>query len=134
MIGQSLMRQSTRYMAGGVVCALLHNVIMVATSAYGIPYPPALVLSFLVTAPIGYAIHSAYTFETACSARRLQRFIGGAASGFAVSAALMVLFCSGLGIPVAVATPIATVLVFFWNFALARWAILDLLTPLEGLR
>ena len=92
------------------------------------------VLSFSVTTPIGYAIHSAYTFEAQYSARRLQRFMAGAVSGFVVSAALMVLFCSGLGLAVAVATPIATVLVFFWNFALARWAILDLLTPWERLR
>ncbi len=134
MIGPILIRQSSRYLAGGVACALLHNVIMIAASAYGVPYPLGLVLSFLVTTPIGYAIHSAYTFEAACSARRLQRFMAGAASGFAVSAALMVLFCSGLGMPVAIATPIATVLLFIWNFALARWAILDLSTPLEGLR
>ncbi|HLH88136.1 MAG TPA: GtrA family protein [Xanthobacteraceae bacterium] len=134
MIGRTLMRQSTRYLAGGLACALLHNVIMIATSAWGMPYPPALVLSFSVTTPIGYAIHSAYTFETRYSTRRLQRFMAGAVSGFVVSAALMVLFCSGLAMPVAVATPIATVLVFFWNFALARWAILDLLTPWERLR
>jgi putative flippase GtrA len=134
MIGRALMRQSTRYLAGGLACALLHNVIMISTSAYGMPYPPALVLSFSVTTPIGYAIHSAYTFEAEYSTRRLQRFMAGAVSGFVVSAALMVLFCSGLGFPVAIATPIATVLVFFWNFALARWAILDLLTPWERLR
>jgi hypothetical protein len=60
--------------------------------------------------------------------------MAGAASGFLVSAALMALFCSGLGTPVAIATPIVTVLLFLWNFALARWAILDLLTPLDGLR
>jgi putative flippase GtrA len=128
------MRQSGRYLAGGVACALLHNAIMIATSAYGMPYPPALVLSFSVTTPIGYAIHSAYTFEAEYSTRRLQRFMGGALSGFVVSAMLMALFCSGLGLPVAIATPIATVLLFLWNFALARWAILDLLTPWESLR
>ena len=130
----AILRQSSRYLAGGGACALLHNIIMIGTSAYGMPYPPALVLSFAITTPIGYLIHSAYTFETACSPRRLQRFVAGAASGFVVSAVLMVLLCSGLGMPVAIATPIATVLLFFWNFALARWAILDLLTPLEGMR
>jgi putative flippase GtrA len=134
MIAHSVVRQSSRYLAGGIVCALLHNIIMIGTSAYGLPYPPGLVLSFAIVTPIGYLIHSAYTFEEACSSRRLQRFLAGAASGFLVSAALMALFCSGLGLPVAIATPIATVLLFFWNFALARWAILDLLTPLEGLR
>lgn len=134
MNGRTLLRQSARYLAGGVVCALLHNVIMIATSAYGMPYPPALVLSFSVTTPFGYAIHSAYTFESGYSTPRFQRFMASAVSGFIVSAALMALFCSGLGLPVAIATPIATVLLFFWNFALARWAILDLLTPWERLR
>ena len=134
MIAPLIFRQSTRYLAGGIACALLHNVIMITTSAYGMPYPPALVLSFAITTPIGYAIHSAYTFEAACSTRRLQRFMAGAVSGFVVSALLMALMCSGLGMPVAIATPIATVLLFVWNFALARWAILDLLTPLEGIR
>jgi putative flippase GtrA len=124
MSAQIVMRQASRFLAGGGACALLHNVIMIGTSAYGMPYPPALVLSFSLTTPIGYLIHSAYTFETACSRRRLQRFMAGAMSGFLVSAALMVLLCSGLGVPVAVATPIATLLLFFWNFALARWAIL----------
>jgi hypothetical protein len=36
----------------------------------------------------------------------------------------MVLLCSGLGMRVAIATPIATLLLFVWNFTLARWAIL----------
>lgn len=121
---RTVVRQSSRYLAGGGACALLHNIIMIGTSAHGMPYPPALVLSFSLTTPLGYLIHSAYTFETACSWQRLQRFLAGAASGFLVSAALMVLLCSGLGISVAIATPIATVLLFVWNFVLARWAIL----------
>jgi putative flippase GtrA len=50
--------------------------------------------------------------------------MAGAVSGFVISAALMALLCSGFGMPVAVATPIATLLLFVWNFALARWAIL----------
>jgi putative flippase GtrA len=124
MSAQIVMRQACRFLAGGGACALLHNVIMIGTSAHGMPYPPALVLSFSLTTPIGYLIHSDYTFETACSWRRLQRFMAGAVSGFLVSAAVMVLLCSGLGVSVPVATPIATLLLFFWNFALARWAIL----------
>jgi putative flippase GtrA len=134
MIGRGLMRQSARYLAGGLACALLYNAIVIAMSACGMPYPPALVLSFLVATPVGYAIHSAYTFEQAYSARRLQRFMVAAVSGFFISAALTALFCSGLGMPVAVATPIATVLMFFWNFAVSRWAILDLRARWEWLR
>jgi putative flippase GtrA len=134
MSARAIVRQSSRYLAGGGACALLHNIIMIGTSAYGMPYPPALALSFSLTTPIGYLIHSAYTFETACSWRRLQRFMVGAASGFLVSAALMVLLCTGLAIPVAIATPVATLLLFFLNFALARWAILVATSPTSSAR
>jgi len=124
MSASIVMRQASRFLAGGGACALLHNIIMIGTSARGMPYPPALVLSFLLTTPIGYLIHSAYTFEQVCSWQRLRRFMAGAVSGFVISAALMALLCSGLGMRVAIATPIATLLLFVWNFALARWAIL----------
>ena len=127
-------RQSFRYLAGGGACALLQNIIIIGTSAYGMPYPPALVLSFVLTVPIGYLIHSAYTFETAYSWRRLQRFTVGTVSGFLVSAALMVLLCTGLAIPVVIATPIATLLMFFLNFGLARWAILVATSPTSSVR
>jgi putative flippase GtrA len=124
MSARTVVGQASRYLAGGGACALLHNIIMIGTSAHGMPYPPALVLSFLLTTPIGYLIHSAYTFEKTCSWMSLQRFLAGTVGGFVLSAALMVLLCSGLGMRVAIATPIATLLLFFWNFALARWAIL----------
>jgi putative flippase GtrA len=134
MIGRTLMRQSTRYLAGGITCALIHNAIVIATCARGMPYPAAIVLSFCVVTPIGYMFHSAYTFEALCSTRRLQRYMAAAVGGFFVSAVLMVVFCSGLRVPVAIATPIVTMLMFIWNFTLARWAILDLLTPWESPR
>jgi putative flippase GtrA len=124
MTARPVVGQASRYLAGGGACALLHNIIMIGTSAHGMPYPPALVLSLLLTTPIGYLIHSAYTFEKGCSWMSLRRFLAGIASGFVLSAALMVLMCSGLGMPVAIATPIATLLLFAWNFAVARWAIL----------
>jgi putative flippase GtrA len=98
------------------------------------PYPAALVLSFCLVTPIGYMVHSAFTFQALCSTQRLQRYMAGAVSGFLVSALLMVLFCSGFRVPVAIATPIVTALMFIWNFALARWAILDLLVPWESSR
>jgi putative flippase GtrA len=124
MSARAVVRQASRYLAGGGICALLHNVIMIGTSAHGMPYPPALVLSFFLTTPIGYLIHSTYTFEQACSWISLQRFLAGIVSGFVLSAALMALMCSGLGVSVAIATPVTTLLLFLWNFALARWAIL----------
>lgn len=124
MIGDSiLLRQSGRYLSGGAICALLHNVLVIGVTLAGVPYTVALVVSFLVTTPVGYLFHTAVTFGEPRSSGRLIRFMGGSLAGFGWSAALMIVACSGLGLPVAIATPLVTAIVFLWNFASARWAI-----------
>lgn len=124
VIGNSvLLRQSGRYLSGGVICALLHNVLVISLTFAGAHYAVALVVSFLVTTPVGYLFHTAVTFGEPRSWDRLIRFMGGSLAGFGWSAALMIVACSGLGLPVAVATPLVTAIVFLWNFAAARWAI-----------
>lgn len=124
MIGNSvLLRQSSRYVSGGAICALLHNVLVIGLAFAGVAYALALVVSFLITTPVAYLFHTAVTFGEPRSWGRLIRFMGASLAGFGWSAALMILACSGLGLPVAVATPLVTVMVFLWNFASARWAI-----------
>jgi putative flippase GtrA len=118
-----LLRQSGRYFWGGAICAVLHNVLVIGLASAGIAYPIALVVSFCVTTPIGYLFHSAVTFGEPRSWGRLMRFVGGSVAGFGWSAALMIGLHGGLGFPIAVATPLATVALFLWNFASARWAI-----------
>lgn len=124
MIGRTTQWQSLRYFAGGAFCAILHNAIVICATQAAIAYPVALILSFCVTTPVGYLIHSAFTFDKARSWIRLQRFLLTAIMGFLGSTVLMVLLCTALRVPVIVATPIATVIVFVWNFTSARWAIL----------
>lgn len=124
MIARPAVWQSCRYLVGGAFCALLHNMIMIGVTQCGIGYPIALIISFCVTTPSGYLIHSAFTFGETRSWHRLRRYLIANIAGFCGSAALMVLFCTGLGVPVAIATPIATVILFLWNFTSARWAIL----------
>lgn len=43
---------------------------------------------------------------------------------YPISVAMMIVLCSGLSLSVAIATPIATVALFVWNFVAAHWAIL----------
>ena len=124
MIARPLLQQSYRYLAGGAFCAVLHNVIMIGVANQGVGYPIALVISVAIMTPIGYAIHCAYTFEERYSWNRLRRFLGAAAAAFWICAALMFLLCTVLRLPVIIASPIATVAMFLWNFMSARWAIL----------
>ena len=118
-----ILRQSGRYLWGGAICALLHNGLVIGLAGAGMPYPIALVLSFLTTVPVGYLFHSAVTFGEPRSWGRLLRFVGGSLAGFGWSALLMIAMHNGLGLPIVVATPLATILLFLWNFTAARWAI-----------
>lgn len=97
---------------------------MIAADQVGVHYLLGTVISFLAVTPIGYALHSRFTFAEPLRFEALARFVGGVAMAYPISVAMMIVLCSGLGFSVAIATPIATVALFFWNFIAAHWAIL----------
>ena len=80
-------------------------------------------LAFALVTPIGFLLHSRFTFHEPLRWRAFWRFSAGVASAAPVAFAAMILLCSGLGLHVAIATPIATLIVFLWNFVAAHWAI-----------
>ena len=49
--------------------------------------------------------------------------MAGIAIGYPLSLGLMILFCSGLGLPVLIAAPLATGVLFVFNYVSAHWAI-----------
>ncbi len=108
----------------GLVCAITHNAIMISADLVGVHYLLGSVISFLVVTPLGYVLHSWFTFAESLRLKAFARFVGGVATAYPVSAAMMMVLCSGLGLSVAIATPIATVALFVWNFVAAHWAIL----------
>ncbi|MDB5698454.1 MAG: hypothetical protein JWN69_1258, partial [Alphaproteobacteria bacterium] len=79
---------------------------------------------FAIATPLGYWLHSDFTFQDSVSLRRFLRFTAGVATGFPISLLTMAILCSGLGVPVIIAAPFATVVLFIWNYASAHWAIL----------
>jgi putative flippase GtrA len=114
----------TRYVIVGLTCALANNVVMIAGDWVGIHYLVMSFISFLIVTPLGYVLHSGFTFGAHLSLIGLIRFASGMAAGFGVFLLSMVLLCSGLGLPVAIATPITTVILFVWNYVTTHWAIL----------
>lgn len=125
MIAGQLVALVRRYATVGAVCALIHNLVMIGSDFAGLHYLPATLLSFAIVTPLGYALHCRYTFRRDHSTERLLRFLAGVAVGYPISLALMVLFCSGLGLPVLVAAPLATIALFLFNYAAAHWAIVN---------
>jgi putative flippase GtrA len=113
-----------RYLIVGGTCAVAHNVIMIGGDWLGGHYLLMSCVSFLLVTPLGYLLHSAFTFGERLSWIGLLRFASGIAIGFPISILSMVLLCTGLGLPVLIAAPIATLILFVWNYVTAHWAIL----------
>lgn len=70
-------------------------------------------------------MHSSFTFRERLSLRGFLRFTSGIAAGFPLLLLSMAILCTGLGLPVVIAAPIATIILSLWNYASAHWAILD---------
>ena len=120
----SIADRGWRYTLVGLACVVANYAIMLAVDALGGHYLLGTTIAFLGVTPAAYALHSRFTFAERLSRKGLMRFTAGVATAYPVAVAMMVLLCSGLDLSVAIATPIATVALFAWNFAAAHWAIL----------
>ena len=128
-VPRPLAQRSWRYTVVGLICALSNYAIMLMVDAAGGHYLLGTVIAFIIVTPLAYLMHSQFTFAEPLRWKAFMRFVGGVASAYPVATILMVILCSGLRLSVAIATPIATVVMFVWNFAAAHWSILPRLGP-----
>ena len=119
-----LAQRSWRYTVVGLICALSNYAIMLTVDAAGGHYLLGTVIALIIVTPLAYLMHSQFTFDEPLRWNAFMRFVGGVASAYPVATLLMVILCSGLQLSVAIATPIATIALFAWNFLTAHWAIL----------
>jgi putative flippase GtrA len=113
----------SRYFLVGLTCALLHNAIMIGGDLAGLHYVASNCISFATVTSFGFLLHCAFTFEQRPSVKSFLRYAASMAANFPASIALMFLFCDVAGLTVPVAAPLATVVLFAWNFLASRWAI-----------
>ncbi len=118
-----MIRAAPRYLVVGATCAALHNAIMIAGDLFGLHYVASTLVSFVIVVLCGYGLHSTFTFGRALSVNALWRYALGMAANLPGSIVLMFLLCSLAGLPVAIAAPATTVILFVWNFAMSHWAI-----------
>lgn len=116
-------RPALRYAMVGICSALAYNVILVAVHALGAHYLAAALAAFIVVVLGAYCAHAAFTFQVASGLSGLLRFVGTQILGFPISAAILAVLVDGASLPVWIATPIATLLLFAYNFLAARWAV-----------
>jgi len=116
-------REHQRYLVGGVICAILNNVILIAGESLGLGYLALTGLTFLITGTVGYFLHCWFTFRRDGVWSSYLVFMTGIALGIPVTLLLLVVLRSLLGLPMWIAGPVLTVLMILYNYFNARLAI-----------
>jgi putative flippase GtrA len=113
-----------RALVVGLICAVVHNAIMIGGDYAGLHYALSLLISFLIVVVIGYRLHSGWTFRSAeRSKASFTRYVVIASANLPSSFVGMFVFVNLIGLSVPVASPIVTVLLFGMNFMGNRWAL-----------
>jgi len=118
-----MMHTAPRYIFVGLICAVLHNAVMIGCDFAGIHYVVSSLISYGLVVVCGFALHCYVTFEQRPSRKSFLRYAAAMATNYPASIVLMFLFCDLAGLSVPVAAPLATILLFAWNYLTARWAI-----------
>jgi len=113
-----------RYLTVGLSCALLHNVIMIAGDAIGMHYVASSIVSLVVVTSFGYWLHSRWTFPGAeRGAASYTRYFVTIGANFPLSLAGLFVLVDLLAVPVPIAAPVVTVVLFAFNYVANRWAL-----------
>ena len=118
-----LAKRTARYTIVGAICAALNNLLIIGGDFLGVGYVAMSVAAFVVVTPLGVSHAYRLHLQGAAIRPRTAALLLRGATGFPLFILLMAIFCSGLGMPVAIATPLCTVILYAWNYALAHWAI-----------
>ena len=117
------LRQPSRYAQIGIVCALLCNGLIIGLDKAGVHYLVSTIAATIIVTIIGYLLHCDYTFRMRRSASGLARFFGATALSSLITIGLMAILCDYMSLSASTAIPIATIILFGWNYLMARWAI-----------
>jgi putative flippase GtrA len=113
-----------RFFTVGLVCALLHNAIMIGGDWLGLHYVASSLVSFAIVVGVGYWLHSHWTFPgPPRSNSSFARYALTMAANLPLSLLGMFVFVDAAGLPVAIAAPVVTVLLAAFNFIAGRWAL-----------
>jgi putative flippase GtrA len=115
---------AARALVVGLACALLHNAIVILGAFAGVHYAVSLTISFAIVVIVGYWLHSGWTFRgTKRGASSFARYVFVASANYPASLAGMFVLVDLMGMPVPLASPLLTIVLFAVNFLGNRWAL-----------
>lgn len=117
------LKEPSRYLAVGALCAVLNNVILICGDAAGLHYSVCILLTFVLVLPASYLVHAWWTFRVPSSWAAFRRFLGGSVSSLIVASLAVGALRGRLAMPMIIAAPLATVVMTLYNFVMAKWAL-----------
>lgn len=111
------------YVPVASICLATHNAVMIAADAAGLALFAAVLLSFGCVALLGYALHCRVTFRQPMSLPGLKRYAAAMALNIPLAFVTTWLWKDLLHLPMAIAAPLASVMMLAINYVLSSWAI-----------
>jgi putative flippase GtrA len=122
-----------RYVLVGALCAGLYNVIMIAGDALGVHFVVSTVVAFVLNVLVGYTLHCRFTFSERMTWSGLGRYTAAMLLNLPLSLVGVWLLNGVLRLPMWLASPLVTVLLFAWNYVATHWAVVTrVLTGKKG--
>ena len=106
------------------LCAILTNALVILGVRWGLGTATASALAFGPVLIVGYALHSLFTFSERGARLSLARYAIAVALNFPIWTGGLFVLRDLLKVPIVIAAPVMTGLLFAWNFASANWAVL----------
>lgn len=124
MIIASLQRYGARYLGVSLFCLLVNNALFIALDHMGLWFGWSVVISTIILTPLGFTLQSLATYDRELNWVAFRRYaLAMAANPFLVFL-LLWLIRDLANVPMIMAAPLVTGLMFVWNFATSNWAIL----------
>ena len=112
-----------RYTIVGAICAAIYNGMMIAGDALGVHYAVSTGVAFVIIVITGYALHCLYTFSERLSVRGFVRYTAAMLLTLPFSLGGMYLLRDLAHVPMWLASPFLTAVMFCWNFVATHWAV-----------
>lgn len=116
-------REPKRYLVVGGACAVANNLVLIASDQAGLHYGLSILLCFVLVTPFSYFLHAWWTFDVPRSWIGFVRFVIGQLSGLLMASITIIVLKAGIGLPMIVTAPLATVIMMLYNFFVARFAL-----------
>ena len=128
----SLIRIIPRYTLVALALAGLHNATLIAADASGAHFIVAQAISAAILLPTGFLAMARFSYAVEANWSGFARYSAALITNFPVAIAALWLLIDWLTLPMWLAAPISTAVLFIWNFLTSTWAFLPSKQRVEG--